>query len=91
MSAIVNWLPIIAIIGLILWEVFDKDKGKHRGVIIASVVFLIICLTKGQESTLIYAIDRVINTLLGIVFALLVNWFPLLNRHRPDTTENNLE
>jgi len=41
MSAIVNWLPIIAIIGLILWEVFDKDKGKHRGVIIASVAFVI--------------------------------------------------
>ncbi|HCU08120.1 MAG TPA: hypothetical protein DF480_03985, partial [Clostridiales bacterium] len=76
------------IIPLILIVLMLKRPGS---VIIASVVFLIICLTKGQENTLIYAIDRVIDTLLGIVFALLVNWFPLLNRHRPYTTEHNPE
>jgi len=81
-------LVAAGIIPLILIVLMLKRPGS---VIITSVVFLIICLTKGQEDTLIYAIDRVIDTLLGITFALLVNWFPLLNRHRSDTTENNPE
>ncbi|MDI9492157.1 MAG: aromatic acid exporter family protein [Bacillota bacterium] len=81
-------LVAAGIIPLILIVLMLKRPGS---VIIASVVFLIICLTKGEQNTLIFTIERVLDTLLGIGFALLVNWFPLLNRHRPQTTEQNPE
>lgn len=81
-------LVAAGIVPLILIVLMFKRPGS---VIISSVVFLIICLTKGQENTLLYALGRVIDTLLGIGFALLVNWFPLLNRHRTATTEKNPE
>lgn len=35
------WLPIAVVLGLIALEIFEKDKGKHRGVIVASVAFVI--------------------------------------------------
>lgn len=37
----IYWLPIALVLGLIAWNIFDKEKGKHRGVLIASVAFVI--------------------------------------------------
>lgn len=37
----IYWLPIALVLGLIAWDIFDKEKGKHRGVLIASVAFVI--------------------------------------------------
>lgn len=41
MTAYLNWLPALAVIGLILWAILDKDKTKHRGILIASLAFII--------------------------------------------------
>ena len=41
MFQIFNWLPIAVVLGLIVWELFDSEKGKHRGVLIASVAFVV--------------------------------------------------
>ncbi len=76
------------IIPLILLILLMNRPGS---VVIALVVFLATCLTKGDAQILHYTVGRVIDTLLGIGFALLVNWFPLLNHHTGDSTEHNLE
>ena len=31
----------LAIVGLIIWSLFDSEKGKHRGILIASISFII--------------------------------------------------
>jgi hypothetical protein len=73
-----TFLVSVGIIPLILIILFLERPGS---VVIALVVFLATSLTKGDASILHYSVGRVFDTLLGIGFALAVNWFPPLNRH----------
>lgn len=50
------------------------------GVVIAAIVYLIICLTASQQTPLDYAFQRVLDTLVGLIAVVLVDWFPPLNR-----------
>ena len=50
---------------------------QEKGTFLMCVVFLCITATHGNdESPLAFAIDRIIDTTIGIVVALLINQFP---------------
>lgn len=78
-SFLFSLLISLGIIPLIQLIVSLKRPGS---VVIASVVFLAICLTKADSSILEYTTGRVVDTLFGIGYALLVNWLPVLNSRR---------
>ncbi len=50
------------------------------GVAIGAIVFLIICISSGKDDPLAYSFGRTLDTLIGIAFAMFVNWLPFLNR-----------
>lgn len=53
---------------------------KPGALAISLMVFLIIVLKGGDGNPILFTLNRVLDTLIGIVVALFVNWLPLLNR-----------
>ncbi|NLK50713.1 MAG: SIMPL domain-containing protein [Candidatus Cloacimonetes bacterium] len=41
MLAFISWLPVIAIVGIIIWELASKERGIQRSIIIASIAFIV--------------------------------------------------
>jgi len=53
---------------------------KQGGLAITLVVFLIVVINAGATNPLLYTIERVVGTLIGIGVALFINWLPILNK-----------
>lgn len=80
-SVIVDYIFYsIAIIPLILWTV----KQQHRGASFISTVvyFAIVLVHSGNENPFIYVLQRVIETIIGILLSLAVNDCPLFAKLR---------
>lgn len=76
-------LPYLLLVGFMtipLMQILVHLK-QTSAVGVASIVFLLVCLS---ESALInpitYVPNRVINTIIGIIVSVVINWFPLLNK-----------
>ncbi|MCD7800555.1 MAG: aromatic acid exporter family protein [Ruminococcus sp.] len=70
----------IAIIPLILWTVKQQHKGAS---FISTVVyFAIVLVHSGQENPLVYVLQRVVETIVGILLSLAVNDCPLFEKLR---------
>ncbi len=51
------------------------------GIVIGSVVYLLICLSEGARlNPLQYSVGRIVDSLIGISFAMFLNWLPILNK-----------
>ncbi len=53
---------------------------KQGGLAITVVVFLLVVINAGETNPLVYTIERVVGTLIGIGVALFINWLPILNK-----------
>lgn len=53
---------------------------KSSPMAITVIVYLVIMLSVSDTNPLLYTIDRVLGTLIGIAVALFVNWLPPLNK-----------
>lgn len=72
--------PILVALGLLPLMLLILRLGFKTGFAITSIVYLLICMGSAQNSPLAYTLNRVLDTLVGIAAALLVNWLPFLNR-----------
>ncbi len=59
-----------------------KFIGFAESISIAGIVMLIICITDVNMRPLSYAANRVIDTSIGIMIAVIVNWLPFLNKKK---------
>ncbi|NLK70946.1 MAG: FUSC family protein [Clostridiales bacterium] len=79
----------LALIPLIFITVKIKRPDTTE---LACVVFLSIVISyRGNtaDTALLYAINRMIDTIIGIMVSLLINWIPFLNKqHLPKNKEN---
>ena len=76
-SLLYIFLVIFLLMPMMHFMVFLRSKN---GVAIASIVYLIICFSSGLNDPFWYAANRIFDTLVGIVAALLINWIPILNQ-----------
>ncbi len=70
------WVTVFTI--FLMWLMVRLKKPG--AVVISSIVFVIITTMFTNGDYLTRAVTRVMDTLVGVVVALLVNWFPPLNR-----------
>lgn len=70
-------LTAIGLIPLMQILVLLKKPGA---VAIAAIVFIVICLSAYRREPLNFTLYRVIDTLIGIGAAVLIDWLPPLNR-----------
>lgn len=70
-------LVAIAVIPLMKFLLMIKKPGS---ITIACIVFVLICISSERENALSYTASRVLDTLIGIAAALLMDWMPPLNR-----------
>lgn len=55
--------------------------NKPSSMVIGTIVFVLICVTdRGTMEPFSYVTGRVLNTMVGVLSALFVNWLPILNR-----------
>lgn len=79
------WNLIISA-GIVIIIYFFNVVDKRGSITIACFVFLVITLDTKLDSPIFYSIDRIINTIIGIVIAVLVNQF--LFRPSHDRVQN---
>lgn len=77
-SSFLYYLLVALFTAMLMWSlILIKKPGA---VVISSIVFVIITSMMMNENYLMRAMTRVMNTIVGVLIAILVNWFPLLNR-----------
>ena len=74
-----SYFLLIGVLTLPLMMVIIALK-KQGGLAITVVVFILIVISAGETDPLIYTIERVVGTLIGIGVALFINWLPILNK-----------
>jgi len=80
------WMLVFFILVVLLIYVCNLIK-KTESIVISCVVFVVIALSSDMDAPLVYSINRVLDTLIGIVTAFLVNRFLF----RPKAKEPVLE
>lgn len=75
LDSFINYLLISLVIFVLIWIMSNLDKPN--AITIMCVVLLSITLNHGQEVEypFTFALNRVIDTLIGVVVAVFVNWF----------------
>ncbi|HOT99664.1 MAG TPA: aromatic acid exporter family protein [Anaerolineaceae bacterium] len=74
-----SYFVLIGVMTLPLMMLMIAIK-KQGGLAITLVVFLIVVINAGATNPLLYTIERVVGTLIGIGVALFINWLPILNK-----------
>ena len=41
MLLIINIIAAVVVVGLVLWSLLDSEKAPHRGIVIASIAFIV--------------------------------------------------
>jgi len=77
LSDSVNRISEVLLFVLMMLMIAIKKQG---GLAITLVVFLIVVINAGATNPLLYTIERVVGTLIGIGVALFINWLPILNK-----------
>ena len=83
LSIELNSLIYYIIISLLIMPLMTLLVNLHleKSVLVASVVYILCCATnRGNQAPIQFMIYRVIDSTLGILVSLLINWLPLLNR-----------
>jgi uncharacterized membrane protein YgaE (UPF0421/DUF939 family) len=80
---------IIAGIGVLIVIYLCNILNKSDASVISSIVVLAIIIGVSEKSPYLYALDRVIDTFIGIIIALIVNKsvFPLRENENPSQSE----
>ncbi len=76
-------MPYFILIGIMtipLMHILVQMK-QNASVGVASIVFVLVCLSESAlVNPIAYVPNRVINTIVGILVSVVINWFPLLNK-----------
>ncbi|MBM7617688.1 uncharacterized membrane protein YgaE (UPF0421/DUF939 family) [Weissella uvarum] len=68
------WVQVIVLPALLMLLIAVNDAiNNNRGIIGASAAFLMICFTIPSDGDYLYAINRVIDTFIGMAVAILMN------------------
>jgi len=71
----VDLTVILAALGVMLLITLCNFLGQNDAIVIGCVVFLVIILQRNQDNPLYYSVNRLVDTLVGIVVALVINRF----------------
>lgn len=83
LSVKLNSLFYFIIIGLLIVPLMTLlvNLNLEKSVLVASVIYILCCITSlGNKTPIMFMIFRVIDSTLGILVSLFINWLPLLNR-----------
>lgn len=85
LSVKLNSLFHFIMIGLLLVPLMTLlvNLNLEKSVLVASVIYILCCITSlGSKTPVMFMIFRVIDSTLGILASLFMNWLPLLNQQK---------
>lgn len=57
------------------------NLGLEKSILVATVIYILCCITSlGNKRPIMYMLFRVVDSTLGILVSLFINWLPILNR-----------
>ena len=72
---VVDLTPVITTLGIMLFIVFCNVIHKQEAIVIGCVVILMIVLGQTDQNPFVYSVNRLIDTLAGVVISFAVNRF----------------
>ena len=79
-------------LGVMLLILFCNLLKRNDSIVIAGMVFLVIMIGTSEQSPFLYSINRLVDTLIGILVAVVVNrllWDPEKHKHPVEKTEDD--